>query len=342
MSHKVTIEPSGHEFVVETGENILDAALRQGFAFPYGCRGGACGSCKGKVVEGEVAYPGGELPMGLSEVDASVGMALFCRAEPVSDLVLEMREISAAKDIPVKILPCRVQKMERLAADVMRLYLKLPMTERLQFLAGQYLDILLGDGRRRSFSLANAPHDDALLELHIRRIENGHFTNFVFEEMQEKALLRMEGPLGSFFFREESDRPIVMMAGGTGFAPLKGMLEHAFSEGVKRPIHLYWGARDRASLYLAELPEQWAAEHDNFTFVPVLSEPAAEDAWQGRTGLVHEAVLQDFADLSGFDVYASGPPAMVDAGRREFGARGMEETHFYSDAFTFAEDSGGA
>jgi len=262
---------------------------------------------------------------------------VFCQAVPKSDLVIEIKEIGALKDLVVKILPCRVAKMERLASDVMRLLLKLPQTERLQFVAGQYIDILLRDGRRRSFSLANAPHDDAFLELHVRWIENGSFTTQVFTQMKEKDLLRLEGPLGSFFLREDSVRPVVLVAGGTGFAPMKAMVEHAIASGSKRNIVLYWGARNLESLYLHNLAESWAATHANIRFVPVLSEPKAEDHWQGRTGFVHQAVADDYADLSGFDVYASGPPAMVDAGRAAFFGRGLPEEQYFSDAFTFAQ-----
>ncbi len=337
MSFTVHIQPSGHQFDVEPGESVLDAALRQGFAFPYGCRNGACGNCMGKLLAGEVEY-GVQLPPGLSDADVAQGKALFCSAIPLSDLSIEVREIGAAKDIPVKTLPCRVAKMERLHDDVMRLFLKLPATERLQFLAGQYIDILLRDGRRRSFSLANAPHDDALLELHIRHIEGGRFTGEVFTTMKEKAILRFEGPLGTFFLREDSERPIIFVAGGTGFAPIKAMIEHAIAEHIERPIHLYWGARGPRDLYLDELARHWAQEHPHIEYTPVLSQARPEDNWTGRTGYVHEAVLADHADLSAHEVYASGPPAMVQAARTSFTARGLNPDCYFSDAFEYAND----
>lgn len=339
MSYKVEIKPSGHLCDVSEGETVLEAALRQGFAFPYSCRGGSCGSCKGRLLAGEIEYPGAK-PIALNEKDEKNHVAVFCQAVPKTDLVIEIKEIGAIKDLVVKILPSRVAKMERLAPDVMRLYLKLPQTERIQFVAGQYVDILLRDGRRRSFSLANAPHDDAFLELHVRWIDNGSFTTHVFTQMKEKDLLRIEGPLGSFFLREESTRPVILVAGGTGFAPMKAMVEHAFASGSSRKIALYWGARNLASLYLRELAESWAAQHANFRFVPVLSEPKGEDSWQGRTGFVHQAVVEDFADMSGFDVYASGPPAMVEAGRDAFFSRGLPEEQYFFDAFTFAQEGG--
>jgi CDP-4-dehydro-6-deoxyglucose reductase, E3 len=338
MNIKVRIEPSGHEFHVQHGESVLDAALREGYALPYGCRNGACGSCRGKVLGGRVSY-GGELPPALSAEEHASGQALFCRAVPESDLVIEVREVGAAKDIPIKTMPCRVAKLERLAPDVMRLFLKLPATERLQFLAGQYLDVLLKDGRRRGFSMANAPHDDAFIELHIRYMEGGHFTPYVFHDMKEKALLRIEGPLGSFFLREESDRPILLVGGGTGFAPLKSMLEHAFYVGLDRPMHLFWGVRARRDLYLHDLPLAWARDQARFHYTPVLSEPQPEDRWQGETGFVHEALLRAYPDLRTYEVYMAGPPAMIRAAKSDFAKHGLPEEHLYYDSFDFAADA---
>jgi len=220
------------------------------------------------------------------------------------------------------------------------LYLKLPSNERLQFLAGQYVDILLQDGKRRAFSLANAPHDDEFLQLHVRHVPGGQFTHYVFHEMPEKAILRFEGPLGSFFLHEDNEKPIIFVAGGTGFAPVKGMVEHAFHHGVKRKMIFYWGARSLKDLYLLDMPRQWAREHSNFSFVPVLSDPLPEDGWQGRTGFVHQAVAEDFPDLSGYEVYASGAPQMVEAAHKAFRAQGLPEEEFYSDAFLFSKDAG--
>jgi CDP-4-dehydro-6-deoxyglucose reductase len=229
-----------------------------------------------------------------------------------------------------------VEKKTQLTHDVMALYLRLPANERLQFLAGQYVEFLLKDGGRRAFSLANAPHDDNLLEIHARLIPGGKFTEYVFNEMPEKAILRIEGPLGSFYLREESTRPIIFVAGGTGFAPIKGIIEHALHIGIKREMHLYWGALSRRDLYMPELPEQWAAKYTHIKFTPVLSEPLAEDAWQGRTGFVHHAVMQDFPDLAQHEVYCCGAPGMVEAAHRDFVVHGLPEEEFFSDAFTFA------
>ncbi len=336
MPYHVTIQPSGHEFQVVDNESVLDAALREkGSVLSYGCRNGTCGSCMGTIRSGEVSYPDG-WPPGLSEREQAEGKALLCQARPRSDLVIEAREIKAGQDIVVKTLPCRVERRELLAPDVMRLFLKLPNTERLQFLAGQYVDILLADGRRRGFSLANPPHADELLELHVRHVPGGFFTDYVFNKMKDKALLRFQGPLGTFFLREDSPRPLILIGGGTGFAPLQGMLEHAFHLGLDRPMHLYWGARAKVDLYLDELPRRWTEEHPNFRYTPVLSEPRPEDGCEGRTGWVHEAVAADYPDLSGYDVYMSGPPPMIDAAKPNFAARGLPAEQLFYDSFEFA------
>lgn len=337
MAHTVLVLPGEHRFQVGAGESVLDAALRQAVALPYGCRNGSCGSCMGRVVEGRIDYPEG-LPGAITPEQAEAGQALFCQAVPDSDLVIEAREASEDEDFPVRSLPTRVVAHEHLAHDVIRLYLKLPATERLRFRAGQYINILMKDGRRRAFSLANAPHEDARLELHIRHVPGGAFTDFVFEQLRDKAVLRIEGPLGGFFLREESTRPIVFMAGGTGFAPIKGIIEHALAAGIERPMHLYWGVRARRDLYLDGLAREWAQRHALVEYVPVLSEPAPEDAWEGRTGLVHTAIATDFLDLSGYEVYAGGPPQMVSAGREAFLSRGLPPEHYYADAFEFAKD----
>lgn len=339
MPFQISIQPSGHSFIAEDGASILRAALDAGFILPYGCRNGACGACKGKILSGQVDL-GLPAESALGEEDKAAGMALFCCAKPLSDIVIESQEVSSVKDIPIKKLPCRVHRMERLAPDVMALQLKLPVNERLQFLAGQYIEILLKDGKRRAFSLASAPHDDELLQLHIRLVPGGQFTEQVFGAMKERDILRFEGPRGSFFLREESPKPIILLAGGTGFAPIKSIIEHAIHNKIGRPMSLYWGARDRAGLYLPGLPLRWLIEHPHFTYLPVLSEPAAGDAWTGRVGLVHQAVLDDCADLSGHQVYACGAPAMIDAARRDFVARGLPADEFFADAFTFSSDPG--
>jgi CDP-4-dehydro-6-deoxyglucose reductase len=338
MSYEIIFEPSGQKISAEAGENVLAAALRQGLMIPYSCRGGTCGSCMGKVLHGQIDYPHG-LPPAITAAEAGAGGVLLCQARTQSDLRLQVREIRQAGDIVPRRLPARVVKIEQLAHDVRRLYLRTPGNERLQFLAGQYLEILLPGGKRRGFSLANAPHDDELLELHIRRVPGGQFTAQVFETMKEGALLRLEAPLGQFYLREDSPRPILLMAGGTGFAPIKGMLEHAFHLGIDRPMHFYWGVRSKRDLYLDALPRQWAEQHANFHYTPVLSEPLPEDAWDGRIGLVHNMLLVDHPQLQGYDLYMSGPPGMIAAARRDFAAHGLDPQHLHFDSFEFAGDS---
>jgi CDP-4-dehydro-6-deoxyglucose reductase len=331
----VTLQPSGHSFTTDGSDSILQAALDAGLTLPYGCRNGACGACKGKVIDGLVDH-GPAQEHALSTADRAGGMALFCCARPLSDLVLECREVGTAKSIPVKIMPCRVQKMERVADDVVVLSLKLPANERLQFFAGQYIEFLLKDGKRRAFSIANAPHDDGFLQLHVRRIDGGEFTGHIFAGMKEKDILRFQGPCGSFFLREESAKPMILLAGGTGFAPIKALVEHAIHQHITRPIDIYWGARNRAGLYLPDLPSGWAEAHSHIRYVPVLSDAAPQDAWQGRTGLVHSAVLEDHPDLADWQVYACGAPAMIDAARAGFEAHGLPAEEFFADAFTFS------
>ena len=334
-SFRVTLQPSGHSFTTDGSDPVLQAALDAGLTLPYGCRNGACGACKGKVLDGLVDH-GAAQDQALSTADRAGGLALFCCAKPLSDLVLECREVGTAKDIPVKIMPCRVQTMERVANDVIILSLKLPANERMQFLAGQYIEFLLKDGKRRAFSIANAPHDDGFLQLHVRMIAGGEFTGHVFGAMKEKDILRFQGPYGSFFLREESAKPMILLAGGTGFAPIKAIVEHAIHNHIKRPMEIYWGARNRAGLYLPDLPSGWAAANSHIRYVPVLSEATPENAWTGRSGLVHRAVLEDHADLAAYQVYACGAPAMIDAARAEFVERGLPAEEFFADAFTFA------
>lgn len=338
MSHTVTVHPSEHTFEVQPGETILEAGLREGLALPYGCRDGACGSCIGKVLRGAIHYRR-EKPPGITEHEAAEGKALFCQAIAEGDLDIEVREIGAARDIRIRVLPCRVQHMKRVADDVMVLKLRLPATERLQFLAGQYIDIILRDGRRRGFSLANAPHNDEFLELHVRHVPGGKFTGQVFGDMKEKTILRFEGPLGTFFLREDSERPVILMGGGTGFAPLKAIVDHAVHAGIDRPIHVFWGARGRKDLYLHELAASWAEKHSNIAYTPVLSDPEPGDSWGGATGFVHEAVCASYPDLSDYQVYMSGPPAMIEAARAAFAGLGLPDEEIYFDSFDYAADT---
>ena len=329
MTFNITIKPSNHSFPVAADETILDAGLKHGYVLPYGCRNGVCAACKGKILHGSIDY-GNFQDHALNEEEKAMGMALFCCARPQSDLVVECHEVSSLRDIPVKTLPCRVHRLEKLADDVIAIHLKLPANERLQFLAGQYIDILQKEAKPRSFSLANAPHDDEFLQLHIRNIPGGAFTHHVFTEMKERDILRIKGPMGAFFLREDSHKPIIFVASGTGFAPTKSIIEHALHIGISRPMHLYWGVRKHGELYMLDKIGEWEAQGIKFT--PVVS----DEPWDGRTGFVHHAVLEDYSDLSGHQVYACGAPVVVESAHRDFTAsRGLSGEEFFSDAFTF-------
>lgn len=333
VNHKVNVQPSGHNFEVRPSQTVLEAAIEAGINLPYGCRNGACGSCKGKVLQGNVVHDDYQ-GSAMSDAELAAGTALFCCARPMGDLTIECREVSGLNGVKPRILPARVQLMERLTPDVMALHLKLPSTEKLQFLAGQYIEFLLKDGKRRAFSLANAPHDDDTLQLHIRAVANGEFTQYVFNDLKEKAIMRIEAPFGSFYLREDSQTPIIFIVGGTGFAPVKGMIEHMLYSNINRQVTLYRGGRTANDLYMNELCEKWAEMMPNISYVPVVNE--ADAAWQGRTGLVHQAVLDDFVDLSSHQVYCCGAPGMVDVAHQTCLAQGLPADEFFSDAFTFA------
>lgn len=331
----ITIQSTGHTFEAKPSQTVLQAAIEAGINLPYSCRNGACGACKGQVVSGKVIHDDYQ-SSAMTDQELASGQALFCCARPLEDLVIECREISGIHTIKPRILPARVMKKEKLSHDVMQMFLQLPSNERLEFMAGQYAEFIMKDGKRRAFSIANAPHEELGLELHLRLIPGGAFTEFVFNEMPEKAILRLEAPFGTFYLREESDKPIIFVAGGTGFAPIKGIIEHMIHTGNSRQIMLYRGVRSLEDLYLDELCQRWAEHLPNLTYIPVLSEPKAEDNWQGRTGYVHEAVLADIADLSPYQAYVCGAPVMVEVAHKTFVAQGLGEDEFFSDAFTFA------
>ena len=335
MSFTVTVQPSGRSFQVSRDETILSAAISQGVGLPYGCKDGACGSCKGKIISGKVMHDDYQRSA-MTDAELAVGNSLFCCARPLEDLVIECRELTDIHGIKPRILPARVLKKEKLSHDVVALYLQFPASERLQFMAGQYIEFILKDGKRRAFSIANAPHEESGLELHLRLIAHGQFTEYVFNEMPEKAILRIEAPFGTFYLREDSKKPIIFVAGGTGFAPIKGIIEHMIHSGNPRQILLYRGVRSLEDLYMDTLCQRWAEYMPNITYIPVLSEPKPEDNWQGRTGFVHQAVLADVQDLSGFQAYVCGAPVMVDVAHKAFVAQGLVADEFFSDAFTYA------
>lgn len=333
MPYKAEIANQSLCFDVEDDETILEAALRQNISLPYGCRNGACGACKAKVTEGEIQYES-ELPPAINEQEHAIGQTLLCQAHAKSDLIFESRTIDSVTDIAIRKLPCRVTRCEKLSSDVIHLILDLPKTERLQFLAGQYIDILMRDDKKRSFSMANPPHQDKQIELHIRYYDGGLFSEYAFNDLQESALLRIEGPLGSFTL-EKSDRPMIMIAGGTGFAPIKSLIEHALKIKDTRPIKFYWGVRTEADLYMNDLAQEWANNNEHIDYIPVLSDNK-DPNWAGKTGFVHEAVLADFNDIAAFDVYTCGPPPMINAVVESLPAIGLNKDRIFSDSFEFA------
>ena len=337
MTHKVTLKPSGHNFEVQEGQSILQAGLDAGMMMPYSCRTGVCRTCRGTLVEGRVDY-GMVHPTYLPDTDKAKGYALLCQAKPLSDIVVEVHELEGLAGLRPRMIPCRVEKLDKPSPDVAVMNLRLPMNENFRFVAGQYVDILLKDGKRRSYSIANMPKPEGvtLLELHVRHTPGGLFTDRVFSTLKVRELLRFEGPLGTFYLRE-SDKPIVMVASGTGFAPIKAMCESAFDKKIDRPITLYWGCRAKRDLYMLDIPSGWS--RPGFQFVPVLSDPTPDCQWTGRTGFVHRAVMQDFPDMSGVQVYACGAPVMVDAARADFSSQcGLPAEEFFADSFLTEAD----
>jgi CDP-4-dehydro-6-deoxyglucose reductase, E3 len=334
--HAVRIEPHGRTIRVHSSQPVLDAALAAGLNLPHSCKSGHCASCRARLRSGEIRYPSGR-PLGITAAEEQAGQILLCQARPLTDLVVEARLIATVADVEIKTLPCRIARLTPLAADVMQVWLRLPAVERLRFQPGQYLDILLEGGRRRSFSIASPPHDSELLELHVRRVPGGGFTERLFGALHAGALLRIEGPVGQFTYRHGSG-PVLMIAGGTGFAPLKSMLRHILESApdapASREIHLYWGARERSDVYEEALVHDWTRRYPQLHFTPVLSESGS-----GRRGWVHEAVLADHPDLSAFEVYAAGPPAMIEAIRSTFPRQGLSPERLYFDSFDYAPDS---
>ncbi len=334
----VLVQPSGRAFSVEASETLLAGGIRQGVGLPYGCKDGACGSCKCKKISGTVIH-GNHQDKALSAAEEAAGMVLTCCATATSDLVLESRQVSAEGALPVRKMPARISSLERMSPDVIRLQLQLPASESFQYRAGQYLDVLLRDGARRSYSMGNAPHTGPGLELHIRHMPGGRFTDLVFGSMKERDIVRIEGPMGSFFLREDSEKPIVLLASGTGFAPIKALIEHMQERRITRPATLFWGGRRPQDLYMDGWVHAQCAVMPHLSYVPVVSDALPQDNWRGRTGFVHHAVLEDIPDMSGYQVYACGAPVVVDAAQRDFSdLAGLDEAEFFADAFTSEAD----
>ena len=342
MTYTITVQPSGRSFEAEPAETMLAAGIRQGIGLPYGCKDGACGSCKCKKISGTVTH-GPHQDKALSAQEEADGYVLTCCGTATSDVVLESRQVTHAGAFPIKKMPARVALLEKLSPDVVRLKLQLPANDIIQYHAGQYVEFILRDGARRSYSMANAPHTlvengAPMVDLHIRHMPGGKFTDHVFGAMKEKEILRIEGPYGSFHL-QESPKPIVLLASGTGFAPIKAIIEHMQFMGITREAVLYWGGRRPQDLYMDEWVKARCAEMPHLKYVPVVSDALPEDGWSGRTGFVHLAVLQDFADLSGHQVYACGAPIVVDSARKDFVEKaGLPEHEFFADAFTSEAD----
>ncbi|WP_342618448.1 CDP-6-deoxy-delta-3,4-glucoseen reductase [Rhodoferax sp. GW822-FHT02A01] len=334
----VTVQPSGRTFTASSNETVLSAGISQGIGLPYGCKDGACGSCKCKMLSGSVVH-GTHQEKALSADEAAAGFILTCCAQPQSDLVLESRQVTEEGALPIKKMPTRVSSMQKVSSDVIVMKLQLPANDNFLYRAGQYIEFMLRDGSRRSYSMASAPAEGAPMELHIRHMPGGKFTDLVFGSMKEKDILRIEGPFGSFFLREDSESPIILLASGTGFAPIKALLEHMQHKDINRPATLYWGGRRPADLYMDAWVKEFALAHPWLTYVPVVSDALPEDGWTGRTGFVHRAVLQDYADLSAHQVYACGAPIVVDSARKDFCSQaGLPEDNFFADAFTSEAD----
>jgi CDP-4-dehydro-6-deoxyglucose reductase len=341
MAFQIVVQPSGRSFTVEGDETLLSAGIRQGLNMPYGCKDGACGSCKCKKISGEVQL-GTYQTKALSDKERAQGLVLTCCATALSDVVLESKQVTSADAFSMKKMPVRVASMEKVSSDVMRIFLQLPATELMQYHAGQYVEFLLRDGSRRAYSMANAPHtlaaDAPKVELHIRHMPGGKFTDHVFGAMKEKDIQRVEGPQGSFYLREESATPIVLLASGTGFAPIKALIEHMQHKGITRPTRLYWGGRRPSDLYLNDWVLAQLPLMPHLQYIPVVSDALPEDAWSGRTGFVHMAVLQDTPSLAAYQVYACGAPIVVDSAKRDYVASGLPEDDFFADSFTSEAD----
>jgi CDP-4-dehydro-6-deoxyglucose reductase len=336
MSFSVTNQRNNSSFTTHQDETILDAALRDNRIYPYGCRSGVCGACKSDLISGQVNY-GDYEDFALTDEEKEQGKVLICQAIPLEDVVIDVNEVMTGTSIQIKMLPCRVGKINRLAQDVVQLFLMLPKTQEFKFIAGQYIDIILKDGQRRSFSIANLPEKTAEegLELHIRHVPDGHFTPRVFDSMKERDLLRFEGPFGTYFLQSDPAQPIVMIAGGTGFSPVKGLIQQALAQNPNQSIHLFWGARDEQDLYMDSIAKSWAEKYSNIKYTPVLSDSTSSN-WAGETGYVHEIVEKTYENFGKFDVYASGPPIMIDAVRKSLLVKGMNQDRFFFDSFEFA------
>ncbi|MCI0748985.1 MAG: 2Fe-2S iron-sulfur cluster-binding protein [Nevskiales bacterium] len=332
--YHVRLAHSAIGFETREDEILLAAGLRQHLALPFGCQSGTCGSCRVRLVSGRVKYSNASGPKALSDAEIAAGYILMCQTQARSDLTLRLHQPETLEELRPRQWTAQAVAHRALSHDVIGLWVQLPPGESFRFLPGQYVDFLLNDGRRRSFSIASAETPEGILEFHLRVTPGGLFTHSIQDDGLERAPLSFEGPLGAFYLREESTRPALLMAGGTGFGPIQAMLERSFKNGQPRSFHLFWGARARRDLYLDSLVQEWTARHPNFHYTPVLSEPDAD--WTGERGLVHEALLRAYPTLAGYEVYMAGPPAMVHAGKQAFTAAGLDADHLHYDSFDYA------
>lgn len=334
---RIQLENSGRFFEAFDGETILDAAERNDIQLPYSCRDGICGTCKARLCSGSVDH-GYYACTALTEEEVEQGYFLMCTGTAKSDLLVDapVEELGfAPSPLPFN---GSVLSIDHLTSDVAILRVGLPVGTTFRFRAGQYVELLVANGQRRSFSIANAPQDAGVIELHVRLVPGGLFTPTVFEGLKVGDPISLVGPKGGFYLRAD-ERPVILLASGTGFAPIKSMVLDALRRKFKGPATLYWGGRRKCDLYMHELPLAWEHRYSGFYYVPALSEPKPEDAWQGRTGFVHQAVMADFPDLSGHDVYACGVPAMVEAARADFVEKcGLPVENFYADLFLTTAD----
>ncbi|WP_025139827.1 2Fe-2S iron-sulfur cluster-binding protein [Achromobacter sp. DH1f] len=328
MAYRVHILETEQTFLVEEGESVLDAATRAAVKLPHECTFGGCGTCRVKLAAGTVTYD--EFPMALTPEEAAQGYALACQARPQSDLSLSVPDRRAFAE--PRRLPAQVHRIAPLCDDVIHLTLALPPDTPLDYAPGQYMNVLLPDGETRSFSMASAPAGN-LVDFHVRRIPGGRYTDHWLGQAQAGAPLEIEAPLGVFSYHEEDWRPMIMLATGTGIAPIKAILESLLDNDDCPPVTLYWGMRTEADLYLRQEIESWAGRLYEFNFVPVLSRAGAD--WPGRRGHVQQAVLQDHADLSEHAIYLCGAPAMVSEATTLLAERGASLDHVYADSFTF-------
>ena len=333
MVFRVVVLQTSQSFEVNSNESVLEAALRQEVKLAHECTFGGCGTCRVKLVEGAVGYE--QFPMALTPEEAQRGYALACQARPQSDLVISAEPIAEGVCEPQRCTAV-VKELRWLTPEVANLHLELSDLPSFDYLPGQYMNVHLGDGTHRSFSMASLPNASRV-DFHVRRIPGGRFTDAHLDKLAAGDLLEVELPLGAFRCHPEDYRPMVMVATGTGLAPIKSILESLMDDPDCPPVWLYWGMRSEAGLYLDQEIRRWKPRLYEFQYVPVLSR--ASGRWQGKRGHVQDAVLADIGDLSEHSIYMCGSPAMISDAKQAFLARGADLEHIYTDGFSFQHAS---